>query len=70
MRRMITRLIIAQLIPVGIRVVKKAFNKRKPGRVQSHDTPDNLDMSPDTRPIETSDVSPAIQPEVSDQGVR
>jgi len=27
-------------------------------------------MSPDTRPIETSDVSPAIQPEVSDQGVR
>lgn len=30
MKRMITRLIIAQLIPVAIRVGKKAFRKKKP----------------------------------------
>ena len=29
MRRMITRLIMAQLIPVGIRMAKKAFRKKK-----------------------------------------
>ena len=30
MKRMITRLIIAQLIPVAIKVGKKAFSKKKP----------------------------------------
>ena len=29
MKRMITRLIMAQLIPVGIKLVKKAFRKKK-----------------------------------------
>ena len=30
MKRMITRLIIAQLIPVAIKVGKKAFSKKRP----------------------------------------
>ncbi|MEP6342076.1 MAG: hypothetical protein ABJ275_02075 [Maricaulaceae bacterium] len=29
-RRMITQLIIAQLIPVALKMVKKAFRKKKP----------------------------------------
>lgn len=36
MRRIITRLIIAQLIPVGIKMAKKLFRKNKQTAAQPH----------------------------------
>ena len=45
MRRMITRLTIAQLIPVALRYVKKAFRKKKTSHAQPKAQQDHLDTA-------------------------
>lgn len=54
MRRIVTRLIIANLIPVAIKAGKKAFSKRKkPARVEPNNPAQNLDQASNLDPVET-----------------
>ena len=63
MRRMITRLLIAQLIPLALRYLKKAFRKKKSANLQSKVQRDNLEVSPGHELVETLDTN------VTDKGV-
>lgn len=63
MRRIITRLLIAQLIPLALRYLKKAFRKKKSANLQSKVQRDNLEVSPGHEPVETLDTN------VTDKGV-
>lgn len=70
MRRMITRLLIAQLIPLALRFIKKAFRKKKTAQLQSNGQRDNIETSSDKLSVETVDVTATANQNVSDQGVR
>ena len=56
MKRMITRLIMAQFIPVGIKLVKKAVRKKKISAASQ------LDGGPDQHSLDAPDHRPDQRP--------
>ncbi|MDB2437984.1 hypothetical protein N9W89_04665 [Hellea sp.] len=65
MRRLITRLLIAQLIPLALRYLKKLFRKKKPAQAQPISHRDNLDTSPNDESFETIEIAPSAKRDVT-----
>ena len=61
MRRIVTRLVIAQLIPVGIKLVRQAARKRKSAKLQTKASPNKLDASSNVEIIEGDKFSETDQ---------
>ena len=63
-RRMVTRLVLAKVMQVGMKAGQKALRNRKSGKVQANksDTPSN-----DTT-IENGNMTDAVMRDVTDKG--
>ena len=68
-RRMVTRLVIAKLIPVALKTVKNTFRKRKTARVQTKGQNDNQAKASNNETIETGDVTETPTLDVTNKNI-